>query len=471
MRGMDSCNGRQCRIRVFAWGLIVALVAICAARSAGAVELRRGPYLLNQRPDGVTVRWRTSDVRYTSVLRYGETPYVLDHAVAATRLRQHFPGTQDWEAVVGGLDAETRYYYAIEGDQALLAGADDTHAFSTAPPVGSERALRFWLLGDSGANRPREGDMDAVLAMTGPTGPAQVRNGFRRFNNGRRLDGIVLLGDNAYPWGSDAEYQTAFFGLYADELRRTPLWPAIGNHDMDGAYKHIFATTPPVDGEPGSGSDYYYSFDIGNAHFVILDAWKSWWEVTTDPAHIPWRKELAWLREDLAATRQTWTVAVCHFPLYCDGNYDSDTNEPLKLLREALIPVLDRFGVDLYVAGHDHTYQRSYLIRGHTGTRETFDPERHLVSASTGRDEPILKHAGPDGGTVHIVSGAGSGTRPTGEFAHPVMVPFGTEPGAPRGLARPGSLLIEIEGSALEGWQVDAGGETLDHFRIEKAAR
>jgi acid phosphatase type 7 len=454
--------------------LVVALVLVTlwTPRVCQSIELRRGPYLLNQRPDGITVRWRTSEaVRHTSVLRYGDTPNVLDHAVAATAVRQHFPGSQDWEATVDGLDPGTRHYYAVEGDQAILAGADDTHTFWTGPSPDSETRLRFWVVGDSGANRPREGDMETVLAMSGPTGPVKVRNGFRAFNQGRRVDGMILLGDNAYPWGSDVEYQTAFFGLYADELRHVTLWPAIGNHDMDGAYRHIFFTSPRDDAAGGHASKYYYSFDVGNAHFVVLDAWKSWWEVTTDPTHVPWVQELAWLEADLAATDRLWTVVACHFPVYCDGNYDSDTNGPLKLLREALVPVLDRHGVDLYLAGHDHTYQRSYLIRGHTGTRDTYLADEHLVSRSSGRDEPIRKGHGPHTGTVYIVSGTGSGTRPTGDFQHPVMVPFQTDSGTQRGIARPGSFVLEIEGALLEGWQVDDTGLPLDHFRVSKVAR
>ena len=450
-------------------GLVATLVMLSVACAGSAIELRRGPYLLNQRPDGITVRWRTSDaVHHTSVLRYGETPYVLDHAVAAEQLRGHFPGVQEWEATVGGLLPDTQYYYAIEGDQVILAGADERSHFRTAPAPTSRRKLRFWFMGDSGSNRPREGETETVLQMTGPTDPVKVRNGFRQFSQRRGADGIVLLGDNAYPWGSDAEYQTAFFGIYRDELANTPLWPGIGNHDMDGAYRHIFFTTPREEGGAGLGSQYYYSFDVGNIHFVMLDAWKSWWEVTTDAGHIPWQRELAWLRDDLESARRTWTIVVCHFPLYCDGNYDSDTNGPLKLLREALIPILDRFGVDLYLAGHDHTYQRSYLIRGHTGTRESFRAEEHLVSASDGRDEPIRKRAGPDGGTVHIVSGTAGGTRPSGEFRHPVMVPFHTESGERRGLAQPGSLALAIEGRVLEGWQIDIHGAPVDHFRMEK---
>ncbi|MBT3270005.1 metallophosphoesterase family protein [Candidatus Poribacteria bacterium] len=464
-----ATTGRRARMSQ-CW-LLGTLLVLVAARSALAVELRRGPYLLNQRPDGITARWRTGDaVRHTSVLRYGETPYVLDHAVAAERVRQHFPGLQDWEATVVDLAPDTKYYYAIEGDQVTLAGADERTHFRTAPASTSPRKLRFWFLGDSGSNRPREGETDTVLQITGPTDPVKVRNGFRRFSQRRGADGIILLGDNAYPWGSDAEYQTAFFGIYRDDLANTPLWPGIGNHDMDDAYRHIFFTTPREGSSLGLGSQYYYSFDLANVHFVMLDAWKSWWEVTTDPDYIPWQRELAWLREDLASTRQTWTIVVCHFPLYCDGNYDSDTNGPLKLLREALVPILDRFGVDLYLAGHDHTYQRSYLIRGHTGTRDSFREEDHLVSAADGRSEPILKRGGPNGGTVHIVSGTGGGTRPNGAFAHPVMVPFQTEAGERRGLAQPGSLALAIEASALEGWQIDIHGQPVDHFRMEKVA-
>ncbi len=450
--------------------VVTVVVALCASRVCHALELRRAPYLLNQRPDGITVRWRTSDLRHTSVLRYGDTPNVLGQAVAATAVRQHFPGARDWEATVNGLDPDRRYYYAIEGDQAIIAGADDTHYFRTAPSPDSATRLRFWVIGDSGANRPREGDMDTVLTMSGPTGPVKVRNGFRAFNQGGRVDGILLLGDNAYPWGSDAEYQTAFFGLYADELRRVPLWPAIGNHDMDGAYRHIFFTSPRDGDAGGQAGRYYYSFDVGNAHFVVLDAWKSWWEVTTDPAHVPWVQELAWLEADLAEADKLWTVVACHFPVYCDGNYDSDTNEPLVLLREALVPVLDRYGVDLYLAGHDHTYQRSYLIRGHTGTRDTYRPDEHLVSESTGRKEAIPKSHGPHTGTVYVVSGTGSGTRPTGEFQHPVMVPLDTDLGQKRGLARPGSFVLDIEGDTLEAWQIDDSGKPVDHFRVSKVA-
>lgn len=450
----------------WAWLFIIGI----STTSAQAIELRRGPYLLNQRPDGITVRWRTNDaVRHTAVVRYAETPYAFTKAVEATELPQHFPGYQEWEVVFTGLAPDTTYYYMIDVDQVTLVGADMHHYFRTAPLPQASRPLRFWLFGDSGSNRPRQGEIDAVLKMSGPSGPVKVRNGFRRFNGSQTLDGIILLGDNAYPFGTDGQYQTAFFNVYADELRHTPLWPCIGNHDMDWAYRYIFFTTPVPAGDlSGPGHRYYYAADVGNVHIVVLDAWKSWWEVTTDPNHIPWQKQSEWLDADLESTDQDWIIVVCHFPIYCDGNYNSDTNTPLVILREVLVPLLDRHGVDLYLAGHDHTYQRSYLIHGHTGASDTFSPVQHLKSPYDGRETPIRKSSGPGSGTVYIVSGTGAGTRTVGKFAHPAMVPFMTSAGEKRGIGTPGSLLLEIDGLRLQGWQIGADGQTIDHFTIEK---
>lgn len=442
--------------------------------SAPALELRRAPYLQVQRSEGITIRWRTDDTtKGPALVRYGSTPNSLEHAVVARELPRKFPGIIDWQATITKLKPNTRYFYSVEVAQVTLAGADDEHTFRTAPPTGQPAKLRFWLFGDSGSNRPREGDAAAVLKLSAPSGPVKVRNGFRRYNNGQPLDGIILLGDNAYPRGTDSEYQVAFFGLYRRELGSTPLWPCVGNHDLDGAYPHLF--TVPSEGHAGGGvpsrNPLYYSFTIAHVHVIVLDPWMSWWETTTDPKHPAWTKQVAWLKRDLAAGRHPWTIVVNHFPLFCDGDYNSDTNGPLKLLREQLAPLLEEAGVDLVLAGHDHTYQRSYLIDGHYGTRAQFNPRKHLKSRSDGRESPILKGAGPHQGTIYVVSGTGGGSRPGGAFAHPVMVPFGKEKEgkpAPRGLPSPGSFLLEIDGMTLSGTQIDVNGKVLDRFVLKK---
>lgn len=160
--------------------------------------------------------------------------------------------------------------------------------------------------------------------------------------------------------GTDEQYQAAFFNLYSDELRQIPLWPCVGNHDLDAAYDYLFLSPDPTpDDNLLQSHRTYYSFDQGNAHFAVIDPWRTWWEDNTDPRHIPWQRQKAWLVKDLETTAKHWKIVICHFPVYSDGNYDSDGNGPLAILRQELVPLFDRFGVDLYFAGHDHTYQRT----------------------------------------------------------------------------------------------------------------
>lgn len=441
--------------------LLVCLLAVGPLLGA---DLRRAPYLQVPTTDSMTIRWRTdASVRYTSVVRYGKSPDALDLAVEAKELPRHYPGVRDWQATIKPLEPDTKYYYALEADRATLCGADANHWFRTASPVGTARKLRFWLLGDSGSNRPRDDDLKKVLTAEGPMDPIKVRNGFRKFNAGQPLDGIILLGDNGYPTGTDEQYQASFFNVYADELRVTPLWPCTGNHDIDDAYKYIFTTNSKgVAGGTPSNNMLYYSADIANLHLVVMDPWKQWLQVTTDEAHLPWKEQLAWLQKDLAATKQQWTFLVQHFPVYCQGDYDSDTNGPLKQLRERLVPLCDRFGVDLCLSGHDHTYQRSYLLHGHLGESKTFDLQKHRKHAGDGRTEAITKQPGPDSGTMYIVNGTGGGSRTQGKLTHPAMVPFAGK----RGLAIPSSLVLELDDRTLRGSQVDSQGQVLDQFTL-----
>lgn len=263
-------------------------------------ELRRGPYLQAQGPDRVVVRWRTDGSAKGCRLRYGASLDALDRTAPARLVTTPFAGVEDWAAVVEGLEPSRTYYYAIEASTAILAGADDSHTFRTAPPQGRPTRARFWVLGDCGTNRVDTGSPGKSVA---------ARNGFRGFNRGRgRLDGIILLGDNAYSHGTDAQYQTALFSVYRDELRDTPVWPCIGNHELTDDYFGIF--TVPEDGEAGgvpSRCSNYYSFDYSNIHFTVLDLWKAEWR---DPS-APQRR---WLEADLAANRQDWVVVVNHFP-------------------------------------------------------------------------------------------------------------------------------------------------------------
>jgi hypothetical protein len=354
----------------------------------------------------------------------------------------------DWQAELTGLKPSTTYSLAIEAEKAVLAGADDAHHFRTAPRVGERGRYRFWALGDCGTNRPGSGN---------PGKAAAARNGFRRYNRGRPLDGMLLLGDNAYSHGTDAQYQTAVFGLYRDELPRLPLWPCIGNHEMSDDYLRIF-TTPTSN---------YYSFDWGNVHFVVLDLFKAKWRDAADP-------QRRWLSRALI-TDQDWTVVINHFPPYCMGKYDSDRIAYLSDVRTKILPALEAAGVDLFLVGHDHTYQRTWLLDGHHGKSGTFDAAKHVKLPGDGTKRPWVKTHGPHSGMVTVVSGTAGAEDPLakpdkrgGKLDHPAMVSLSGGHQGGRGLRRLGTFLLEVDGLELTGTQIDDRGRVVDRFRMAK---
>ena len=406
----------------------------------GSVRVVRGPYLQRASDDAVVVRWRTAAPTSSRVF-LGSDPSALDTTVDGAA------STVEHEVVVDGLDASTLYYYGVGDDGGLFAGGDGEHFFVTSPPPSSAVDARIWVLGDSG---------------TADASAEAVRNAYRTLAASRPADLMVMLGDNAYNTGTDVQYQAAVFDTYRDELRSTVLWPALGNHDVasDSATQsgpYFDAFTLPTWAEAGgaaSGTEAYYSFDYGDVHFVCLDSHDS--DRSIDGAM------LAWLEDDLAATNARWLIAYWHHPPYSKGSHDSDAEGPLVDMRENALPLLEAYGVDLVLAGHSHSYERSALVDSHYGVSSSLSG---LMIVDAGDGDPAGSGAYrksvsrvPHEGTVYAVAGS-SGRLGGGSFDHPIMVVS---------LAELGSLVVDVADATLDAIFLDTSGMALDAFRIEK---
>jgi hypothetical protein len=297
---------------------------------------------------------------------------------------------------------------------------------------------------------------------------AAVRDAYLAYSGWDETDVWLMLGDNAYNDGTDAQFQAAVFAMYPTLLRRTPLWPTFGNHDahtassatQSGPYYDIF--TLPRLGEAGgvaSGTEAYYSFDWGNVHFVCLDSQGS--------PRQPGGAMLTWLEADLASTQQDWIVAYWHHPPYSKGSHDSDSplETPLLQMREWVLPVLEAHGVDLVLAGHSHSYERSRLLDGHYGLSTTLGSGMVLDAgdgdpAGDGAYQKGKLGPTPHDGAVYAVAGS-AGTTSGGTLDHPVMVVS---------LNVLGSLVLDADGSRLAGRFLDSTGAVRDHFEIERPA-
>src|SRR5690606_31279414 len=103
-----------------------------------------------------------------------------------------------------------------------------------------------------------------------------------------------------------------------------------------------------------------------------------------------------------------------HQPPFSKGSHDSDDiyEDVMKEMRESIAPVLEQHNVDLIVCGHSHVYERSFLIKDHTGNSSTWDPATMLVDGSNGnysQGHQYIKDqfATAKEGTVYVVCGNG----------------------------------------------------------------
>jgi hypothetical protein len=120
-------------------------------------------------------------------------------------------------------------------------------------------------------------------------------------------------------------------------------------------------------------SSFFYSFNLGKAHIVMYNTEAYF---ADDPNMVA--TQLNWLIEDLKRANNMrkevpWVVVLGHKPYYCavdwrrpmekknwESNYDCKIRA--KMLRNEVEELFYEQGVDLYIAGHVHRYERSAAI-------------------------------------------------------------------------------------------------------------
>ena len=377
--------------------------------------LTRGPYLQSGKQDSITIRWRTDipcDTKITWGTVFGTYPNLLTDATSTT---EHI-------LRIGGLSADTKYWYTI-GSTATQLQATNTNYFLTLPPSNTTRKLRFLAIGDCG---------------NASTNQIDVKNTFLNFIGSNDVDAMITLGDNAYSSGLDAEFQTEFFDIYKNDLLRNyKLYTAPGNHDYGNSLANTGKTgatpalsmpyhlnfTVPSNGELGglpSNVKNYYSFNVGEVHFISLDSYGKD-DANTTNLYDTTGAQATWLKADLAANTKKWTVAYFHHPPYTKTSHTSDTEMDLVAVREKFVRILERYGVDLVLCGHAHGYERSYLMKGfyntyasplldanfaaasHTATGNTQNAKYNGIANSC----PYTYNSGQyNHGTVYVVAGS-----------------------------------------------------------------
>jgi len=176
------------------------------------------------------------------------------------------------------------------------------------------------------------------------------------------FDVVITLGDNNYPVGSAdtidvniGKYYSSLIhpyrGHFGPGAKENRFFPSLGNHDWmtAGARPYLDYFTLP-------GNERYYEFVRGNVHFFAIDS---------DP-HEPDGIEAdsvqaKWLQGRVRASRTPFQVVYMHHPPYSSSRHGptAELQWPYRA-----------WGIDLVLAGHDHTYERlevgglTYVVNG-----------------------------------------------------------------------------------------------------------
>ena len=171
-------------------------------------------------------------------------------------------------------------------------------------------------------------------------------------NQRDRVDLVILGGDNIYAspnWddghldGIEATFYKPYRELIAAQV---PFHAVLGNHDIRTANG-----APQLAFKPFGMKGRWYTVRRGPVEFFMLDT----------NVNVPWQQQLPWLKTALAASTAPWKVVVGHHPIVSAGLYGDD-----RSLNAKLTPLFKRYGVQLYINGHEHNYERTKVIDGTT---------------------------------------------------------------------------------------------------------
>lgn len=179
---------------------------------------------------------------------------------------------------------------------------------------------------------------------------------------------LVNVGESDDEWGE-------WFGAGSWINGMIPQVPAVGNHEfgrlnredprqLTTLWRPQFAL--PEDGPEGL-AETVYSFDYQGVRVIVLNS----------VAETRLADQAAWLESRLKDNRNRWTVVAFHHPVFSvAGERDNPT------IRNTWKPLFDKYGVDVVLTGHDHSYGRGQNLTEGVNRRDDETGTVYVVSVS-----------------------------------------------------------------------------------------
>lgn len=265
---------------------------------------------------------------------------------------------------IDGLEPGTKYFYKC-GDSSIPAMSEE-HIFETLPlPSPNAYPHRIAIIGDLGLTSNSSTTIDHVIvndpSMILMVGDLTYANQY------------LTTGGKGAPCYSCAfpdapireTYQPRWdgWGRFMEPLiSSSPMMVIEGNHEIEPqvsgiTFKSYLTRYAVPSEESGSNSNFYYSFDAGGIHFVMLGAYVDYNSTGA---------QYSWLKQDLNQVdraKTPWLVAAWHPPWY--NSYSSHYQE-FECMRQEMEALLYQYRVDIVFSGHVHAYERMNRVYNYT---------------------------------------------------------------------------------------------------------
>ena len=267
-----------------------------------------------------------------------------------------------------------RFKFAAAFLAFLLLPALGCRAQSTRP--AQPRSVNVLAMGDWGTHATTQRAVAKAMAT-------YVKN------SGRRFDGMLLLGDNTYIKPGELTpriWQSMFEETYDATVLDFPFYAALGNHDYSNKtldFQLQYARQNPQ--SRWKMPSKWYRLDLPSEKplvtVFVLDSCKD----AMTPQE--WGSQRAWLEGQLWTPRARWTVMTAHHSPFSNGDHGD-----ISPLQTEWGPLLKKYKVDFYIAGHDHDLQHleidgwktSFILAGGGGAhvRPMRNDKRGMFSRS-----------------------------------------------------------------------------------------
>lgn len=313
---------------------IFLALCVCATAASGA-QIVRGPYLEDPTQTTLILRWQTDEAT-PAWLEYGPAP-------RCNQIMKISPEGTDHKAVLYGLVPNQEFCYRLYVYNEARNGTQNPVEGSFRTLFSPERKeVSFLALGNTAG-----GDPAAQAALA-----AQMAE--------KKADFLIHTGDITAS-GLNADANAEFFTPYKRVLAKTPLFIALGTHeygpDLQERDSRYFLRTNYSrfhDMTWSTATPKYYFFDTANARFIFLDA-NSFYGAVWAPDLTDTSAQYKWLQTALAGAREKWKIVVLNAPLYSTGE-----KGPANEAAAVLLPLLERYEVNLVLQGAEANYERTF---------------------------------------------------------------------------------------------------------------